>query len=199
MRDFRRREARVGDGLIHGDVVPGGAAAVEAHGAAVDDLLGSERRRAVDLAAKAELGVLVGAHDARLRLPQRSDDFLRIVADGGDDSHSRDHDASHMITLSCSCPVSFGPNLCVVCQKGIKAPSWRYPLLYQKLLGPYTTKGAFARGAFRLRAFRTLLGPDGHKAVTGSGFEQSDPQITGFIDAASVGFKPAIGNAKHQF
>ena len=34
---------------------------MEAHGAAVDHLVGIERRRAVHLAAEAELGVLVGA------------------------------------------------------------------------------------------------------------------------------------------
>ena len=35
-------EARVADRLVHGHVVPGRAAAVEAHGAAVDQFLGVE-------------------------------------------------------------------------------------------------------------------------------------------------------------
>ena len=54
-------EAGVADRLLHGDVVPGGAAAEEAHGAAVDATCRIERRRAVHLAAEAELGVFVGA------------------------------------------------------------------------------------------------------------------------------------------
>ena len=39
VRDLVVLEAGVADRLLHGDVVPGGAAAVEAHGAAVDRLL----------------------------------------------------------------------------------------------------------------------------------------------------------------
>ena len=73
--------AGVADRLLHGDVVPGGAAAEEAHGAAVDRLGRIERRRAVHLAAEAELGVFVGLHDAGLGLAQARQHFLRVVAD----------------------------------------------------------------------------------------------------------------------
>ena len=55
----------VADRLLHRDMVPGRAAAEEAHGAAVDHLVGIERRRAVHLAAEAELGVFVGARRCR--------------------------------------------------------------------------------------------------------------------------------------
>ena len=79
--DFAFLEAGVADRLLHGDMVPGGAAAEEAHGAAVDRFARIERRRAVHLAAEAELGVLVGAHDAGLGLAQARQHFLGVVAD----------------------------------------------------------------------------------------------------------------------
>ena len=80
--DFAGFEAGVADRLLHGDMVPGRAAAEEAHGAPVDGVAGFERRRAVHLAAKAELGIFVGAGDAGLRLAQARQNFLGVVADG---------------------------------------------------------------------------------------------------------------------
>ncbi len=41
-----------------------------------------ERRRAVHLAAEAELGEFLGARDAGLGLAQAGQNFLRVVADG---------------------------------------------------------------------------------------------------------------------
>ena len=76
-------------------MIPGGAAAKETHGAAVDDLVRIERRRAMHLAAEAEFGVFVGARDAGLGLAQTGQDFLRVVADGRDDAHPGDDDSSH--------------------------------------------------------------------------------------------------------
>ena len=89
-------EAGVADRLLHGDVIPGGAAAEKAHGAAIDRFAGIERRRAVHLAAKAKLGIFVGAHDAGFRFAQRRQHFLRVVADGRDDAHPGDDHAFHV-------------------------------------------------------------------------------------------------------
>jgi hypothetical protein len=63
-------------------MVPGRAAAEEAHGAAVDRSFGIEGRRPLHLAAEAKLGVLVGARDAGFRFAQACQDFLGVVADG---------------------------------------------------------------------------------------------------------------------
>jgi hypothetical protein len=93
-----RLQPGIGDGLVHGDMVPGGAGGVEAHGAAVDELFGVERRRAVNLAAKAQLGVFFGPHDAGPRLAQRSRDFLDVVADRRDNADAGDDDAPHDFT-----------------------------------------------------------------------------------------------------
>ena len=81
VRDFALLEAGVADRLLHGDVVPGGAAAEEAHGAAIDRLLGVEAGRAVHLAAETELGISVGARNARLGIVQARQNFLGAVAD----------------------------------------------------------------------------------------------------------------------
>ena len=89
-------EAGVADRLLHGDVIPGGAAAEEAHGAAVDGFARVERGRAVHLAAEAELGIFVGAHDAGFGLAQRRQHFLRVVADRRDDAHPGDDDPLHV-------------------------------------------------------------------------------------------------------
>ena len=94
-----RLEAGIADRLLHGDVVPGGAAAEEAHGAPIDGLARIERGRAVHLAAEAELGVFVGAHDAGVRLAQRGQHFLRVVADGRDDAHPGDDHPPHASPL----------------------------------------------------------------------------------------------------
>ena len=85
----------VADRLLHRDVVPGGAAAEEAHGAAVDGFGRIERGRAVDLAAEAERGVFVGARNAGLGLAQARQHLLGVVADGRDDAHSGDDNPSH--------------------------------------------------------------------------------------------------------
>src|SRR5208283_3996033 len=86
---------RIGDRLLHRDMVPGGAGGVKAHGAAVDDLGGVELRHAMHLRAEPELGVFIGAHDAGLGLKERLSDFLGVVADRRHDAHSGDDDASH--------------------------------------------------------------------------------------------------------
>jgi hypothetical protein len=62
-------------------MIPGGAATEEAHGAAVDRLGRIEPGCALHLAAKAELGIVLGAADAGFGLPQARQHFLRVVAD----------------------------------------------------------------------------------------------------------------------
>src|ERR1700724_308828 len=99
MRYFMRRKARIQDRLIHRDMVPGGAAGMETHRAAIDDAAGVERRRAVNLAAKAELGVFLRLDDAGLGLPQGGKHFLAVVPDRGHNPHSGDDDASHASKL----------------------------------------------------------------------------------------------------
>src|SRR5579871_2056763 len=61
--DVLRVEPGVLDRLLHGDVIPGRALAEKAHGAAIDHAGRIERRRALHLRTKAELGICVGAGD----------------------------------------------------------------------------------------------------------------------------------------
>ena len=75
-------DAGIADRLLHGDVVPGRAAAEEAHGAAVDRVRPDRASAALHLAAEAELGEFLGAADAGFGLAQAGEDFLRVVADG---------------------------------------------------------------------------------------------------------------------
>ena len=85
-------DARVADRLLHGDIVPRGALAHEAAHLAVDHPFPVELRRAMHLAAKAELGIFVSFDDAGFRFAQRGENFLHTVADGGDDPHAgHDH------------------------------------------------------------------------------------------------------------
>jgi len=77
-------------------VVPGGAATVETHGAAIDQALGIERRGALHLRPEADLGVFLGARDARSGLAQRGNDFLGVVADGGYDPHPGHDHSPHL-------------------------------------------------------------------------------------------------------
>src|SRR4029079_6282344 len=76
-------------------VIPAGAAAVETHGATIHGLLRVERRRAMHLTAKAELGIFVRADDAGFGLAQACQHFLSVVADRRDDTHPGDDDTSH--------------------------------------------------------------------------------------------------------
>ena len=72
---------------------------METHRAAIDDAAGVERGRAVNLAAKPELGVFVRLDDAGFGLPQGGENLLGIVPDRGDNPHSGDDDASHAAKL----------------------------------------------------------------------------------------------------
>ena len=93
--DLPLLEAGIADRLIHGDVVPGGAAAVETHGAAIDDALGIDRRGTGYLAAEAVRGLRLGASDPGTGLAQGVQNLPGIVADGRDDAHPADDDTPH--------------------------------------------------------------------------------------------------------
>src|SRR6185437_858272 len=75
-------DAGIADRLLHGDMVPGGAAAEKTHGAAINRRRRIERRRALHLAAEAELGEILRPADAGLGLAQAGQNFLGVVADG---------------------------------------------------------------------------------------------------------------------
>jgi len=79
--NFAVLEPGIADRLLHGDVIPGRAAAEEAHGATVDRLFRVKGWRSVHLTAKAELGIFIGARNARLGLAQARQNFLGVVAD----------------------------------------------------------------------------------------------------------------------
>ena len=81
-------------------MVPGRALAHEAGGAAVEHLEGIERRGAVHLAAEAELRVFGGGDDAGAGLAQALEHRGNVVADGRNDAHAGNGDASHALLLS---------------------------------------------------------------------------------------------------
>ena len=81
MGDFVLLEPGIADRLLHGDVVPGRAAAEEAHGATIDSLVRIESGRSVHLTAKAELGIFIGARNSRFGFTQTRQHFLGVVAD----------------------------------------------------------------------------------------------------------------------
>src|SRR5690606_20970646 len=58
-----------------------------------------ERGRTMDLAAEIQFCVVVGEGDAAFRLAQARQHFLRVVADRGDDPHTRHDDTSHLNSL----------------------------------------------------------------------------------------------------
>ncbi len=95
MGDFVLLEPGIADRLLHGDMVPGRAAAEEAHRATIDRLLRIESGRSVHLTAKAEFGILIGARNSRFGFTQARQHFLGIVADRRDDTHPGDDDSSH--------------------------------------------------------------------------------------------------------
>jgi hypothetical protein len=91
-------------------VIPGGAAAQKTHGAPIDGIAGFKRGCAVHLAAKAKLGIAVGANDARFRFAQRGQHLLCVVADRGDNAHPGDDDAFH-VSLAWRSPVLRWPSM----------------------------------------------------------------------------------------
>src|ERR1700722_11060962 len=78
-------------------MAPGRPPAVEAHRSPIDDVFGAECRRPVDLRAKAQLDLSIGARDAGLAVVKTGGHFLRVVADRGHDAHAGDDYASHSI------------------------------------------------------------------------------------------------------
>src|SRR5690606_12465641 len=90
-----RLEAGIANGLIHGDMIPGGAAAMKAHGATVDHGFHVDVGSAVNLAAKPDLGIFLCPDDAGPALAKRGQDFLAVVADRGYDPHTGYRYSSH--------------------------------------------------------------------------------------------------------
>src|SRR5207248_6840593 len=74
-------EARIDDCLLHRRIIPCRTVAHEATHPAIDSRIEIERRRAMDLAAKAKARVVIGSDDAGFSFPQRGNDFLRVVSD----------------------------------------------------------------------------------------------------------------------
>src|SRR3984957_2203032 len=87
-------------------MVPSRPAAVKAHRPTVDDVFGAECRRPVDLGAKAELGLSIGASDPRFAVVKTGGHFLRVVADRGHDAHAGDDYASHSVASTADQAVS---------------------------------------------------------------------------------------------
>src|SRR5262245_2379234 len=99
VRDVILLEPGIADRLLHGDVVPGGTSAHEAPHLAVEHLPPVELRRAVYLAAEAELGIVVRLDDARLRLAQRREHLLGTISDRGHDPHAGYDHAFHRVKI----------------------------------------------------------------------------------------------------
>ena len=83
------------DRLLHGDEVIGRTRTHEAQVALVDMVFQHDLGHAVDLAAKAVLGIFRRENDAGSARLQAFGDFLGIVADGRDDPQPGDDDAAH--------------------------------------------------------------------------------------------------------
>jgi hypothetical protein len=82
VRDLGGLEPGIPDRLLHGNVIPGRAFTEEAHGAPIDDFGGVDLRRALDLAAESEFGILFRAADAGFRVVKARQHFLCVVSDG---------------------------------------------------------------------------------------------------------------------
>jgi hypothetical protein len=103
-----RRQPGIGDGLLHGDIVVGRAVAHEPALALVDQRVEVDRRRAMNLAAKAVLGIVGREGNARAPLAQRSRNLRRVGSDRRHDADAGDDDAAHGRTPSCRAPPSGG-------------------------------------------------------------------------------------------
>ncbi len=92
MRDLVRRQARLGDGVLQGDMGIGRGIAHEAQLLAVDARFQVDVGHARHLAAHAQLGELRHGTDARAALAQRGLHGGEVVADAGNDARAGDDD-----------------------------------------------------------------------------------------------------------
>ncbi len=92
-------QPRIGDRLLHRDIGIGGARPHEAQGALVDMILDVDLEIAGHPAAKAALGHFFVEIDPRLACLQRGQHLLGRIADGRDDPHPGDDDATHGVLL----------------------------------------------------------------------------------------------------
>src|SRR5690606_30297424 len=88
-------EPRILDRLIHRNMVPCGAAAMESHRPTIDQRFDVNVRRAMHLAAEADFGIFLCPDDSGTAFAQRRKHFLDIVPDGGHDPHSGYRYSSH--------------------------------------------------------------------------------------------------------
>ncbi len=95
-------EPGIGNGLLHGEVVPGRALAHEAGDAAVQHFERIQDRIALDLAAEAQFGIVGGGNDARLGGAQACRHLIERIADRGNDTHAGDDNSSHPVLAPCS-------------------------------------------------------------------------------------------------
>ena len=89
-------------------MVPSRAAAVKAHRPTIDDLFGAERRRCLDLGAKAELGKSLSPRNPRFAGVKTGGHFLGVVADRGHDAHAGDDNAPHPFVSTVTPPSPIG-------------------------------------------------------------------------------------------
>src|SRR5437016_1027319 len=100
-------EPRIGDCLLHGDVVPGRALPHEASGAPIEHLEWVELGGAMHLATEAELSIFRRERDTRPRGLQAFQHFGNVIADGGYDPHAGDDDSSHLVLAQRPLPAMF--------------------------------------------------------------------------------------------
>src|SRR5690606_18340300 len=98
IRDIALFQAGVGDGFLHGEVGVGGGIAHEAQLLAVDQGGEIDIDGAGDLAAKAQLLVILAKTDARAAVLQRIQHRSLVVAEAGHNAHAGNDDASHADT-----------------------------------------------------------------------------------------------------
>ena len=109
VRHLIRRKAGVGNGLLHGNIIPCSARAHETAHALVDSRFDIECWPARDLAAEAFFNLVGLRADAGATFDQAGGNFLRIIANAGHNSHSGNGDMSHCFFLHSVLRVTFAP------------------------------------------------------------------------------------------
>ncbi len=99
IRDLIGFQARVVDGLLHGDIVERRALSHEAQNLAIDVFLEIQANGPVNGGPESELHVLGAMFDPGTACVQGFDDFPFVVADAGDDAQAGDDDAPHSSVL----------------------------------------------------------------------------------------------------
>ena len=98
----------IGNGLLHGEVVPGRALAHETGDAAVEDFERIEARIALDLAAEAQFGIVGRRDNAGSGGTQACGHLVQRIADRGNDTHAGYDNSSHRVLALSSCSGALG-------------------------------------------------------------------------------------------